>query len=59
MMPSLASKIDDIPPDHSPQANDGTRSPAVIAVDRSTARPRPADPESEDLIASCMPCLRA
>jgi len=49
MMPSLASKIDDIPPDHSPQANDGTRSPAVIAVDRSTARPRPADPESEDL----------
>ena len=49
MMPSLASKIDDIPPDHSPQANDGTRSPAVIAVDRSTARPRPADSESEDL----------
>jgi polyhydroxyalkanoate synthase len=52
MTPSLASKIDEVPPVHSPQANDVTR-PAIetgaIAVDGSAARPREADSRSEDV----------
>src|SRR5262245_57572317 len=51
MMPSVATKIDDVPPALSPQEHDG-RHPAiqvrVTAPDRSIARSQAVDPGSED-----------